>query len=37
MLTTYCLGVLSGVAGMLVLQHGWGWVLAKYNSAKGKL
>ena len=36
MITVYCLGVLSGVAGMLVIQHGWGWVLSKFNTA-GKL
>jgi len=37
MLTTLLIGVCIGAAGMLVLQHGWGWVLAKYNSALGKL
>ena len=33
MLTGYCIGVLSGVAGMLVIQRGWGWVLSKFNTA----
>lgn len=36
-MTTLLIGVGIGAAGMLVLQHGWGWVLAKYHSAKDKL
>lgn len=37
MLTTLLIGVGIGVVGTLVIQHGWGWVLAKYNNAKSKL
>lgn len=31
----FLIGVGVGAVGMLVLQHGWGWMLANLHGAKG--
>lgn len=30
------LGIAIGVVGTLTLEHGWGWVLAKYHAWRGQ-
>lgn len=32
----FVIGVIVGALGTLTLEHGWGWVLAKYHAWRGK-
>lgn len=32
----FIVGVVVGALGALTLEHGWGWVLAKYHAWRGK-
>ena len=31
------IGAVAGVIGTLTIEHGWGWVIGKFNAAKSDL
>jgi len=35
-LTTALLLIAAGAVGALVLEHGWGWILAQYHAGTDK-